>query len=553
MAITQKKKAVKKKSVKAQSQTKKATSRSGKAANGIAPTKIKKSIHSKKNILKSVLKKNVKVDRSAKLKKAGRPVKLKKAGRPVKLKKAGCPAKLKKAGRPAKLKKVGRPVKLKKAGRPAKLKKVGRPAKLKKVGRPAKLKKVGRPAKLKKAGRPAKIKKTGRLVKIFQINNKSKENLKRGRPARIKFGLGEEKRTPVSANEVKSHALGDRENERHSVPDESTHSLNAEETLQGEALAQENEAVKEEVELGHEQDQAKLGYQVLEDKEEKRGRKGQEIDAVKQYLVEVSKVPLLTFEQEQALAYRVKKNDATARQTMIVSNLRLVISMAKRYLNRGLSLLDLIEEGNLGLMRAVEKFEPEKGFRFSTYAAWWVRQHIKRALANQSNLIRLPVHVVEKVSRFSRVKYELSQKLRREPSSHEIAKALKVTVEYVNELMQVDQKPAYLETMVGHSETDGRKLGDFLEDKKNESPDASILGNIQKERLQDMLNILTEKERMIIITRFGLDEASPCTLEQTGKVFGLTRERIRQIEMTALKKLRAYLRQGHSGVEDIFK
>jgi RNA polymerase sigma factor (sigma-70 family) len=279
----------------------------------------------------------------------------------------------------------------------------------------------------------------------------------------------------------------------------------------------------------------------------------EDLDAVKQYLNEVRGIPLLNFEQEKSLAYRIAKNDAAARQTLIISNLRLVISIAKRYLNRGLSMLDLIEEGNIGLMRAVEKFAPEKGFRFSTYAAWWIKQHIKRALANQSHLIRLPVHIVEKVSKVSRCQYELTQKLRREPSPAEIGRALKIPVEQVCEILRMDQKPAYLETMMGSQDTDNRKLMDVLEDKTNVSPDASILGDIQKERLQDLLNILTEKERAIIIMRYGLDRKNPCTLEQTGKFFGLTRERIRQIEMTVLKKLRAYLRQGKTSVDDILK
>ena len=278
----------------------------------------------------------------------------------------------------------------------------------------------------------------------------------------------------------------------------------------------------------------------------------EEPDSVRQYLREVSRVSLLTAEEERTLAYKVQKNNAQARQTLIVCNLRLVISIAKRYLNRGLSMLDLIEEGNLGLMRAVEKFSPQKGFRFSTYAAWWIRQHIKRALANQSNLIRVPVHMAEKVSRISKATYELTQKLGREPDVPEIAKHLKISQTQVREVLRVDQKPTYLETMVGGHEGESKKVMDFLEDKSNTSPAASIFGAMEEERLQALLDILTEKERAVLCMRFGLNQSSACTLEEAGKHFGLTRERIRQIEMTALKKLRAQLRRSGSSLDDIF-
>jgi RNA polymerase primary sigma factor len=283
------------------------------------------------------------------------------------------------------------------------------------------------------------------------------------------------------------------------------------------------------------------------------GQEHEERDSVRQYLKEVSTVPLLTAEEEKSLALKVQKNNAAARQTLIVSNLRLVISIAKRYLHRGLSMLDLIEEGNIGLMKAVEKFLPQKGFRFSTYAAWWIRQHIKRALANQSNLIRVPVHMAEKVSRVSRATYELTQKLGREPEVDEIAKHLRVSHGHVREVLRVDQKPTYLETLVGNYDGESKKVMDFLEDKSNESPAAAILSAMEDNRLQALLEVLTEKEREIICMRFGLQQQAACTLEDTGKHFGLTRERIRQIEMTALKKLRAHLRRSGSGMTDIFK
>ncbi len=279
----------------------------------------------------------------------------------------------------------------------------------------------------------------------------------------------------------------------------------------------------------------------------------EEPDSVRQYLREVATVPLLTAEQEKALAMRVQQNDAAARQTLIISNLRLVISIAKRYLNRGLSMLDLIEEGNIGLMKAVEKFIPQKGFRFSTYAAWWIRQHVKRALANQSNLIRVPVHMAEKVSKVSRATYELTQKLGREPEVDEIAKHLRVSHGHVREIMRVDQKPTYLDASVAGFDGESKKVGDFLEDKTNLSPAAAIFSAMEEERLQTLLEILTDKERDVICMRFGLEQKQACTLEEAGKFFGLTRERIRQIEMTALKKLRAHLRRSGSAMDDIFK
>lgn len=404
-----------------------------------------------------------------------------------------------------------------------KARKRGRPPKARKRGRPPKARKRGRPPKARKRGRPPKPRKRGRPPKKPPVYPATPdETREKPRP-----------QAPAAPAAVPAAPL-----EPLKEPDD-PEELEAEEAEE-EALESETEELEPEAIL------------AAEEKEAAPERR-EDLDAVKQYLDEVSKVPLLTFAQEQSLARRANRQDAAARQTMIVSNLRLVISIAKRYLNHGLSLLDLIEEGNLGLMRAVEKFAPEKGFRFSTYAAWWVRQYIKRALANQSNLIRLPVHVVEKVSRLARVRYELAQKLRREPEPEELAKALRLSVEQVSDILQMEQKPAYLETMVGQSSaSEGRKLLEVLEDTKPESPDAVVVGRIQREQLQNLLDLLTEKEREIIIARFGLGDEPPCTLEETGKKFDLTRERIRQIEVGALKKLRAHLRQHHASLDDIF-
>jgi RNA polymerase primary sigma factor len=408
--------------------------------------------------------------------------------------------------------------------RSRKPRKRGRPPKARKRGRPPKARKRGRPPKAHKRGRPPKARKRGRPPK---------------KPPAFTQPLAESEAKPLTA------IPGDPEKAASAAPPGLRKEPEAPEELEAEEAEEEVlESEAEELEP-----EALIAAEEKETPPERR----EDLDAVKQYLDEVSKVPLLTFAQEQSLARRANKQDASARQTMIVSNLRLVISIAKRYLNRGLSLLDLIEEGNLGLMRAVEKFAPEKGFRFSTYAAWWVRQYVKRALANQSNLIRLPVHVVEKVSRLSRVRYELAQKLRREPEPAELAKALRLSVEQVADILKMEQKPAYLETMVGQSSaSEGRKLMEVLEDTKPESPDAVVVGRIQREQLQSLLELLTVKEREILAARFGLADAPPCTLEETGKKFDLTRERIRQIEVGALKKLRAHLRQHHASLDDIF-
>ena len=322
-----------------------------------------------------------------------------------------------------------------------------------------------------------------------------------------------------------------------------------------EELSPDNLEVEELQELENITEELKEEKEFNYDKEpgSKKNDKGyyKEPDAVRQYLNEISKVPLLRPDQEKALAFRVLENDASARQTLIISNLRLVISIAKRYFNKGLPLLDLIEEGNLGLMKAVEKFNPNRGFRFSTYAAWWIRQHIKRALDNQANLIRLPVHIVERISHMSRVRYEISQKLGREATPEDIAKNMKISIAQVNEIIQMEQKPTYLENLYSQEEEDTRNLFDVIADDRTKSPDNITKQQIAQDRLEELLIILTDKEREVIKMRFGFDDSEAYTLEETGRKFGLTRERIRQIESIALKKLKAYLRQSEFSAKEI--
>jgi len=262
-------------------------------------------------------------------------------------------------------------------------------------------------------------------------------------------------------------------------------------------------------------------------------------DSVQRYFQEISRLPVLSSEEEQELARRAKAGDAEAREKMINCNLRLVVSVAKKYMNCGLPLSDLIEEGNLGLIRAVEKFRPEMGYRFSTYATWWIRQSIVRALAKHTRTIRLPVNVAETVNRFVRVLRSLVQKLGRDPTSKEIAEEMDLSPEAVNQIMQIIQTPSSLEAEIGSRE--GNALKDLIEDKATLSPIEATSIKRRKEKVQLLLNMLSEQERKIITMRFGLDDGEPKTLEAIGKEFGLTRERIRQIETSALKKLRRFL------------
>ncbi|GBF10159.1 RNA polymerase sigma factor RpoD [Tepidibacillus infernus] len=259
-------------------------------------------------------------------------------------------------------------------------------------------------------------------------------------------------------------------------------------------------------------------------------------DPVRMYLKEIGRVPLLSAEEEIELAKRIEKGDEEAKRRLAEANLRLVVSIAKRYVGRGMLFLDLIQEGNMGLIKAVEKFDYRKGYKFSTYATWWIRQAITRAIADQARTIRIPVHMVETINKLIRVSRQLLQDLGREPSPEEIAKEMDLSTEKVREIMKIAQEPVSLETPIG--EEDDSHLGDFIEDQDALAPSDAAAYELLKEQLEDVLDTLTEREENVLRLRFGLDDGRTRTLEEVGKVFGVTRERIRQIEAKALRKLR---------------
>ncbi|SDX63925.1 RNA polymerase, sigma 70 subunit, RpoD [Acetomicrobium thermoterrenum DSM 13490] len=259
-------------------------------------------------------------------------------------------------------------------------------------------------------------------------------------------------------------------------------------------------------------------------------------DPVRMYLREIGKISLLTPEEEVELAKRVEEGEEEAKKKLIEANLRLVVSIAKKYIGRGLSFLDLIQEGNLGLIRAVEKFDYRKGFKFSTYATWWIRQAITRAIADQARTIRIPVHMVETINKLIRVSRQLVQQLGREPTIEEIAQSLGLPPEKVEDIQRIAQEPVSLETPIGEEEDS--QLGDFLEDKESPNPEDATAGQLLREQLEEMLGELTEREREVLRLRFGLEDGHAHTLEEVGKRFNVTRERIRQIEAKALRKLR---------------
>lgn len=259
-------------------------------------------------------------------------------------------------------------------------------------------------------------------------------------------------------------------------------------------------------------------------------------DPVRMYLKEIGKVPLLSAEEEMNLAKRIENDDQEAKKRLAEANLRLVVSIAKRYVGRGMLFLDLIQEGNLGLLKAVEKFDYRKGFKFSTYATWWIRQAITRAIADQARTIRIPVHMVETINKLIRVSRQLLQELGREPSPEEVAKEMEMEVDKVREIMKIAQEPVSLETPIGEEEDS--HLGDFIPDDDAPAPAEAAAYTMLKEQLMDVLDTLTPREEKVLRLRFGLDDGRARTLEEVGKEFKVTRERIRQIEAKALRKLR---------------
>jgi len=259
-------------------------------------------------------------------------------------------------------------------------------------------------------------------------------------------------------------------------------------------------------------------------------------DPVRMYLKEIGQIKLLNLTEELELADRITNGDEEAKNILAEANLRLVVSIAKRYVGRGMLFLDLIQEGNIGLMKAVEKFDVSKGYKFSTYATWWIRQAITRAIADQARTIRVPVHMVETINKLARIQRQLTLELNREPTEEELAKKMNMNIEKVREIYKISQDPVSLETPIG--EEDDSHLGDFIKDERNLSPEEFATNEMLKDEISEVLLTLTEREEKVIRLRFGLEDGKPRTLEEVGQMFGVTRERIRQIEAKALRKLR---------------
>lgn len=294
---------------------------------------------------------------------------------------------------------------------------------------------------------------------------------------------------------------------------------------------------------------AEVGIQIIDEAERDKELYEQALsdisldDPVKMYLKDIGEVPLLSADDEIDLARRIQEGDEEAKKKLSEANLRLVVSIAKRYVGRGMLFLDLIQEGNIGLMKAVEKFDYQKGFKFSTYATWWIRQAITRAIADQARTIRIPVHMVETINKLTRVSRILLQKLGREPTPAEIAKEMGISEERVCEIQKIAQDPVSLETPIGEEEDS--HLGDFIEDVTTTTPSDSVSTTMLKETLLSVLNSLTPREEKVLRLRYGVDDGRPRTLEEVGREFNVTRERIRQIEAKALRKLRHPSRSKH--------
>lgn len=297
-----------------------------------------------------------------------------------------------------------------------------------------------------------------------------------------------------------------------------------------------NVLMQMEIELVDNLDKENLFESTKEDKQELIDLSEISDDSIRMYLNEIGRYPLIDGDEEVRLGRLIKKGDQSARKKLAESNLRLVVSIAKKYMGRGLGLLDLIQEGNVGLFRAVDKFDPEKGFKFSTYATWWIRQGVTRAIADQSRTIRVPVHMTETINRFNYTYRMMTQELNREPLIEELATELEMDVRKVRQIMRISQDILSIDTPVGKEED--TTLGDFIQDDKYEKPDDAANMHMVKSNLYDMLDFLTPRERKIVIMRFGLDGGEVHTLEEVGKEFGVTRERVRQIEAKTLQKLR---------------
>ena len=294
------------------------------------------------------------------------------------------------------------------------------------------------------------------------------------------------------------------------------------------------EIVEDLIDLEDEKEDAEDEEIKLEDFSELKGFNID--DPVKMYLKEIGKIPLLSADEERILAENMEAGDIEAKKKLAETNLRLVVSIAKRYVGRGMQFLDLIQEGNMGLMKAVEKFDFRRGFKFSTYATWWIRQAITRSIADQARTIRIPVHMVETINKLVRIERQLVQELGREPTNEEISEHMGIEVDKVNEIRKIAQEPVSLETPIG--EEDDSHLGDFIEDETAIAPDEAANFSMLKEQLNQVLSTLSDREKKVLELRFGLNDGTPRTLEEVGKEFEVTRERIRQIEAKALRKLK---------------